>query len=176
MWMMKIAISGKMQVGKTTCADYLADTYEFSRFSFAEALKAEVMSMGVNSADVMHHKPPLVRKLLQVYGQVMREQNPSHWIDICLGMIDVMEDEFIVIDDLRFRNEAEALRDLGWTLVRVERKNWPEYLSEGSTDESEVDLDDFNEWDHIITAEEGDISTLRSAMDLIVSQLQQRRR
>ena len=170
---MKIAISGKMQAGKTTCSDYLEDSYGFAPFSFAAELKhALVEHLGVHARDVYHNKPPLVRQLMQVYGQVMREQDPAYWIDKCLDTVRTCDDEFVVIDDMRFRNEAEALRDLGWTLVRLEREGWPPYLSEGSTDESEVDLDDFDEWDYVITAREGDIQTLWSAMDMIVEEVQ----
>lgn len=168
---MKIAISGKMQAGKTTCADYLEEKHGFTKYSFALPLKLAVIDMGVSVTDVLRRKPPLVRQLMQIYGAVMRAQNPSHWIDLCLDEIKANDAEFVVVDDLRFQNEAEALRDLGWTLVRVVRTDWPPFLSEGSTDVSEVDLDDFDEWDYVITAKEGDIGALWSAMDHIIEEV-----
>lgn len=165
---MKIAISGKMQAGKTTCADYLCDEYGFDKFSFAEPLKQRLEAAGVPSVQIRRNKPPLVRALMQVFGQVMREVDPGYWINQTLEDLRHHQPEFVVVDDLRFRNEAEALRDLGWVLVRVERKGWPPFLSEGSTDVSEVDLDDYDEWDYIITAADGEIDKLYSAIDQII--------
>lgn len=166
---MKIAISGKMQAGKTTCADYLVQEYGFDKYSFAASLKSALLLAGVTPEN-LRRKPPLVRQLMQVYGQVMRDQNPSHWIDRTLAELDIDDPEFVVVDDLRFLNEAEALRDLGWILIRVEREGWPEYLSPGSTDISEVDLDDFVDWDYVITAKEGELTKLFDAMDRIIQE------
>ena len=47
----------------------------------------------------------------------MREVRASVWIDYVIGVGDRYED--IVIDDVRFINEAKALHEAGWTVIRL---------------------------------------------------------
>lgn len=81
------------------------------------------------------------RELLQRIGtEAMRDQiDLDFWIRAGLGRIDALNDDGgqrpIVNDDTRFLNEAEALRDRGFLIVRIIRNDGPQY----STHPSEVE-------------------------------------
>ena len=164
---MNIALSGKMRSGKSTIAEYLERLYGFSRFSLAAPLKDNLAMIGVAPEALYKRKTALSRELMQIYGQVMREQDPDHWVK--LVMLDCLKEdaEASVIDDLRFENEAHQLRDAGFILVRVTCANRDEE-DHGSDDISENDLDDWIDWDHEIMCNEGDLTSLMSQVDEIV--------
>lgn len=122
----KIAFFGPAASGKTWCADYLVNAYRYQKVSFAAKLK-EIASdlfnvQGKNGRD---------RKILQDVGQKMREIEPNIWIDHLLTTVDNFEHSVelwqfkdnpkgFVLDDLRYGNEADALRSAGFRLVKVD--------------------------------------------------------
>lgn len=64
-----------------------------------------------------------LRPLLQYYGtEYRRAQNKNYWIDQCVLLIEkaIHDGECVItVDDLRFRNEAEALADVGFHITKV---------------------------------------------------------
>jgi hypothetical protein len=63
-----------------------------------------------------------LRPLLQYYGsEYRRGQNDHYWIDqTVLAIEKARENECIItIDDSRFRNECNALADIGFTIVKM---------------------------------------------------------
>jgi hypothetical protein len=64
-----------------------------------------------------------VRRLLQVFGtEVGRKMfGLDFWIDIALK--DLSGDTQVVISDVRFPNEADAIAKLGGSVWRINRKN-----------------------------------------------------
>ena len=71
----RIAFSGKMQVGKTTSADYLVRRYGFVKLSFAGKLKEIAHDLFPEQFE-KGEKP---RKLLQDLGIKMREIDEDVW-------------------------------------------------------------------------------------------------
>lgn len=106
---MKIAICGKMASGKTTMADWLVTQQGYKKASLGGKVK-EI------ARDLFRMKKK-DRPLLQKIGMMMREVRASVWIDYVIGVGDRYED--IVIDDVRFINEAKALHEAGWTIIRL---------------------------------------------------------
>jgi len=106
---LKIAICGKMASGKTTMADWLVTQHGYKKASLAGKVK-EI------ARDLFQMKEK-DRPLLQKIGMKMREVRASVWIDYVIGVGDRYED--IVIDDVRFVNEAKALQEAGWTVIRL---------------------------------------------------------
>ena len=47
--------------------------------------------------------------------------NPSLWIDAWKVAVDREPDRLIVVDDVRFSNEAQAIRERGGIVVKIER-------------------------------------------------------
>jgi len=116
--MVRIAFSGKMQVGKTTSADYLVQKYGFIKLSFAGKLKEIAKDLWPEQFEC-GQKP---RKLLQDLGMKMRELDQDVWVNYVLRIVHILPKESnIVIDDLRFMNEYKALKSEGFFVVRILR-------------------------------------------------------
>src|SRR6478752_1282773 len=144
---MRIAFIGLMHSGKSTAAQHFVDKYGAWRPSFADPVKDIAVNtlnnviqylpkndVRVNRAMLNEIKNnPHVRNLLQFIGTELGREwtgNPNIWIDTLLRRIDDEEDyaarehnaQLIVVnDDCRFQNEAQALRENGFVLVRVHR-------------------------------------------------------
>ena len=70
-------------------------------------------------------------------GNKLREVRESTWIDYALNITA----DFIIISDLRFTNEAEAIKKKSGLLVKIDRD-----VPKG-TDAAEIDLDNYFDWD-----------------------------
>jgi adenylate kinase len=165
---MRIALSGKRGSGKSTVASYLSRVYGIDTVSFADLLKDRLEEAGIRRDSLRRTKPPLVRELMQVYGQAMREQDEDYWVNRALLTIEASGLDDVVIDDLRFRNEAVALKENGFILVRVVQDG-REYNDRLDSDPSEIDLDDWDDWDYIVSAPEGDLMGLFGQVDEIIA-------
>ena len=170
---MKImALSGKREAGKTTIADYLVANHSAVKISFASVLRDELVSYGY-SPGLIYGKPthPVVRLLMIAHGEMRRMEEPHYWIDRMFREINKQpHDAFVVIDDCRYWGEAERLGRAAATLVRVTLDD-PMYRMDfirGVDDNpSETDLDQWTEWDHVISAKHGDIEGLCRQADEI---------
>jgi len=132
---LRIAFSGKMQVGKTTSATYLVLKYGFIKLAFADKLKEIARDLFPEQFET-GEKP---RKLLQDLGIKMREIDEDVWVKYLLRIIKNLPKEFnITIDDLRFLNEYKALKNEGFFVVRIIRNVPP---SPYSNHQSEIEVD-----------------------------------
>lgn len=86
------------------------------------------------------------RKLLQLVGTECGRNiiHPSIWINALLSKYNKDFSKWIVTD-VRFKNEAEAVKSKGGILIRINRETG---LSDNHP--SETDLDEYPEWDFII--------------------------
>lgn len=106
---MKIAICGGICSGKSTLAKILADKYNLQVYSFATSVKqyaTEIFGMNYKN-----------RSLIQDFAEKMKEIDKDVWINMLDKRIDSLDN--IVIDDLRFDNELEYLRNRGFIIVRI---------------------------------------------------------
>jgi hypothetical protein len=129
-----IAIVGGFATGKSTLAEMLVTKYGYTRVSFAGRLKqvaADVYNGGVpldknmvyGTTDMNGvHQPLSGRQVLQRLGQSVKELDRDFWIKWMLADIDAGKYEYgpYVIDDCRFPYEAEALRDRGFLIAKIE--------------------------------------------------------
>lgn len=109
-----IGLVGKAWAGKTTVAGMLAD-YGFVRCSFARPIKIIIQELwNIDQKD---------RKLLQRVGLAMREIDPNVWVRRCIKDVRhfTKRNIMVVIDDVRFENEAAALRREKFLFVRIVR-------------------------------------------------------
>lgn len=186
---MIIGLSGKARSGKTTLADYLVKTHGFVKINFKDALIDEMVvrlpdvlekllwnefivdDEGIDRQcyeikDLFRYKPPIMRALMQNYGtDVRRKDNDNYWVDkwhekvttaLSLG-------RNIVVDDVRFLNEADAVKLQGGLVAQIRRSdvtNTGEHQSE-----REMDLIDF---DHIIPCSKGDFDCLYNKAEEIL--------
>jgi len=155
---MIIGITGHAQHGKDTIGDLLVNEMGYTRLSFAEPMKREVAELyrpvliaygrelGCDPATVIPFnddaivahliatKPPLVRKLMQVHGtDIRRKEDPHYWVHKWLQQWRNRDN--IVATDVRFLNEANAVRRIGGVMVRVVRPSVAVDLSHSSESE-----------------------------------------
>lgn len=166
-----IGISGKAGAGKDTLAKYLLlNLGNFKIVHFADLLKLGVQqlcgldSWATNTQEGKMSTIPwlgiTVRELLQKFGTAVREGvHPDFWVK---ALLNKNIEENIIIADVRFPNEAEAIKNAGGILIRVERKN------AGAGDHiSETALDNYNKWD-IVIKNDYDLDTLKEQAKTIV--------
>ena len=171
-----IGISGKMGCGKSTLAEKLRAMLKGGhRRSFAALLKEEVaerfdiprerldthkeqwimrdafrMTAGMN-------KDMTIRELLQWYGtDVGWKLNPNHWVDLMDKALRHSTVNIAIIDDVRFPNEADFIKNNGGLLVRLnpyQGYNTPQ--PDSASHGSETALDDYQGWDAVFTPRKG---------------------
>jgi hypothetical protein len=157
--MADIALIGRARSGKDTVAARLV-AQGYTRVAFADPLKAALLDMnpyvptgyGVTVrlqaliADVGWDRAKEdyreVRRLLQHTGQAMRAQDPDVWARPAIKTINVTWSP-VVVSDVRYPNEAEALRTRGFRIVRIVRPDADPLPGGASTHDSETALDDY---------------------------------
>ena len=109
---MKIAITGKMCSGKTTLKNFICEHHpEFKMYSFGQKVKDiayDLFKMNPSFKD---------RTLLTSIGQKMREIDENVWINYLIN--NTKNQEYCIIDDLRYQNEYEALVENGWKIIKI---------------------------------------------------------
>lgn len=97
---------------------------------------------------VNRHKEEL-GNIMQVYGDFKRAEEPDYFVNKTLKDIERArtQGEYVIcIDDVRFQNEAKALLDIGFNLVRVQAGDEVRAArgeSRNPSHPSETDLDGF---------------------------------
>jgi len=149
---MIIGLSGYAQSGKDEIANVLIQQ-GFERAAFADTLREALLALnpmagyGIFLNDVVatvgweeaKRLYPEVRRLLQRMGteagrNIFGEQI---WVNKTLGKLDPQK--HYIITDVRFQNEADAIRDLGGQMWRVTRPG----TGPVNGHSSEVDLDNY---------------------------------
>lgn len=134
-----VGISGAAGSGKSTVADHLVRNHGFVRLKFAGALKAMMRALLLETGaepDVVdecidgYYKD---RRVTQLSGQTPRHamqtlgtewgrqcMGGDFWVDIVRSRIMTLpETTNIVIDDVRFENEAALIRRCGGTVLHL---------------------------------------------------------
>lgn len=147
--MKNIAFVGPMHSGKTTAANYLVEQYGYARIGLADEVKRaaskmlniflsechghyplyddggyRVMIREIDTGEINDNKA-IFRPFLQWLGTDFAREYldaPNIWIDLflkeakwCNGRSEIP----VVCDDVRFPNEAEALRNAGFEVIKI---------------------------------------------------------
>ena len=134
-----VGMMGYAQSGKDTVAARLVAEHGFRRYAFADALKRVALGIDpivsvlddftrVHLSDVVDQygweaakRAPEVRRVLQHTGMVIRDTlGADTWVKEVTRKF-YAEDMPIVVTDVRFPNEVDAIRRKGGILVRVVR-------------------------------------------------------
>ena len=150
---MIIGICGLIGSGKDTIADYLVNTHEFRRESFAGTLKDSVSAVFGWNREMLEGRskqsrdwreqvdswwaerlniPDLTpRWVLQHWGtEVCRKGlHDDIWIASLENKLRTSEDN-IVISDCRFPNEIDSIRRNGGKIIQVVRGEFPEWYND----------------------------------------------
>jgi hypothetical protein len=165
---MLIGISGKIGSGKDTVADLIAAVQdrhgkpiEWEIRRFADRLKCTVATLTQTSVaqnysrEGKQFQPPgfhdSLGTLQQKVGMAIREHvDPNVWINIALH--GAGEKKNIIVADVRFQNEAEAIRRLGGMLIRVngDPQNCRSSDSRALEHASETELDAWSDFDWVV--------------------------
>jgi hypothetical protein len=161
-----IGLGYQIGVGKDTVADLLCHEYRFIRLQFAWPLKAAVAAIfGWNVEDLAKQEFKKTvdpfwgitpRTALQQIGtDVMRKHyRDDIWVKSMENYISRINDGYykgVVITDMRFKNEVIAIKSWGGKVVKVVRRDNPfTPPASESKHASELDLDDYTDWDYIL--------------------------
>lgn len=114
-----IGISGKAGAGKTTLAHAAAFLFNDSKSG-----SAVVMSLADPLREMVGipKDHPKYRESTQATGKIIRTMNQLFFInDLFRRILDLPpEVEIIIIDDVRYLNEAEGIKEVSGTVVRLE--------------------------------------------------------
>ena len=180
--MILLAISGKRKSGKSFLADMLADGYGFKHLSFAKTLKAKLredLGLSVLHTDGELKEVPLPeygnktpRELMIEFGGFYRTLDPMFWVkQLRKELLQTPQAQIAryVIADLRFKNEANWVKEHGGKIIRLNRDE--SLTGPNIDDQSETDLDSYDKFDLVIPAHRNrDVSdmkrTVRQVCDL----------
>lgn len=172
-----IGLSGWARNGKDTIADHLIANYGYERISFAAPMKEALyrlnpkitingvpgvsVKLGVDlyGWDDLKTHGPEVRELLQRFGtEVGREMfGEDFWVDAAIDSIQ--DGSKVVVSDVRYQNEANAIKKLGGEVWRVVRPGY----DAANDHASEHDLNEYN-FDQVLE-NTGSVSALHDLVD-----------
>ncbi|QDQ12460.1 hypothetical protein FH965_19435 [Streptomyces spectabilis] len=136
---------GRAGSGKDTVAARLVQRHAFVRVAFADPLKESAMrldpiigaegtsygALPIHLSDVVKrygwdrakNSYPEVRRTLQRLGEAVRGDDPDFWLRMALDKLGTADRWGlpVAVSDVRYANEADALRAAGALMVRIER-------------------------------------------------------
>ncbi len=130
-----IGITGKARSGKDTLASYLSTKHGVERYAFAWPLKRGLRAMfdlDGRHTDGLLKETPIIelggkspREMMQTLGTEWGREfvSRSIWVDLGLARWSQYKSEgkSLAITDVRFENEATAIREAGGVIVHVRR-------------------------------------------------------
>ncbi len=174
---MIIGISGKIGHGKDTVSDILKDlsSYNWKTKKFAGKLKEMTCMLTgctLEQLEDQEFKKQLIgpqwgdltyrTMMIRIGTEAMRDNvHPDTWVNALFANYNPKKD-FWIITDLRFINEASAIKKLGGFLIRVNRPG-----VDNIDHISETMLDDFDGFDATIV-NDGSLDDLREEVKTIL--------
>lgn len=164
---MIIGILGPKGSGKDTLGDLIIKEYNFERDSFARSLKYACQELFLLSDEQLHDQSKKEvpdprwfgaspRKIMQFVGtELFRDQlnkiMPGLGKDFFTYRFSLQFKENpnrnIVITDVRFQNEVDAIHDLGGIIIKLER---PSQKINTDLHPSEVEMNSIKDFDYLI--------------------------
>jgi hypothetical protein len=148
-----IALCGTAGAGKSTIADYLVSDLGYTRIKFADGLKNMLRSLGLDEDEIegsRKEKPCALlcgktpRHAMVTLGTEWGRNliGPDFWTTIWRERVATVLNSGgrVVVDDMRFPNEADAATDAGAFRMRVVRPMSLMGLSSGHVSESFITM------------------------------------
>ncbi len=179
-----IGIGHRKYTGKSTAARFLATQYRLHNKGsnviirpFAWKLKEISYELyhwcGMKSPEYYEEHPEdkedyldligkSVRQIWIEIGNKLRDVYIGTWLDYLLNGTKA---DLLIIPDVRYNNEATAIKAKGGFLIRIDRPDIPH-----TDDIADVALASYNDWDAIIT-NDGDIGSLFANIISVVENL-----
>lgn len=140
-----IGLMGQKRSGKDTFAGFLVERHGYVRLAFADALRDALLRVNplvgrghLRVSDVIatvgwegakgSPSGPEIRHLLQEFGMAVRDTDPDFWIRSVMRRSAALREDGtpVVVTDVRFPNEADAIERQGGILVRIDRPGLPD--------------------------------------------------
>lgn len=182
---MLIGFTGLAQSGKSTACEYIIARYpDVTKIGFKDQLVQEMrknftplieeicLKEGLDPLSAFTVKPPLIRKLMQCYGtEVRRGDDPDYWVKRWMNAVSLNNRGIynVVCDDVRFHNEAKAVRDMNGIVVRIVRSD----ITDTGTHKSETEMAEIVP-DFTIVTKPGDLEGLHKDVDKILASVYNR--
>ena len=131
-----VALCGAAGSGKTAAADYLIEHYGYCRFKFAGPLKDMLRAIGLTHSEIEGHAKEsksatlcgrTPRYVMQTLGTEWGRNlvGPDLWVNLWQQRVTALAaenpDARIIVDDMRFPNELDAVKQLGGTRIMLHR-------------------------------------------------------
>lgn len=149
---MLIGISGKKRTGKDTVGAMVVEwlrskDFTATKAAFADNLREEVARATGVSPDQFEVDKDRWRPILQWWGVEYRRyfNGEDYWIKQMTEKLLAMEEQVVVLTDVRFRDEADYVNRSGGHVLRVERETGLQ-----DSHSSETDLDSYEEFSDVI--------------------------
>lgn len=183
---MIIAFTGSKRVGKSTACKIIELLYpgrvvrhnfkdallqEF-KYYFKDVLDYHINAEHTNYETILEKKPGCIRQLLQNFGtDVRREEDEDYWVKLWEEDLDEVDfgGDIIVADDVRFINEAEAVKRRGGYIIRLEGNT----AVTGDTHISETEMESISP-DYVVHVEKGNIKAMIDDLHPILEEITQR--
>lgn len=185
-----VGLSGKIESGKSTLAGFLVEKNTcYQKHSIADPLKeavADILGVPLEWCYDKDKKQTVVgvprkikfqgkvfensgemqlREFIQWYGtDVVRSVDNDYWIN---KLFERIGNKPAIIDDVRFLNEADKIKKAKGALLRIEVYR-ERGKRRGDNHKSEVDLDDYDGFDMVITPKFGGLAEVAQAIDLML--------
>lgn len=130
-----VGLTGYAGSGKDYVCDILRAEYYATRVAFADGVRLEVeefLSPGTQPIEYSSQArlpavwkkpyPDEIRRLLQWWGtEYRRAEDQDYWVNKGVQRIKAARTTFdlVIVTDVRFQNEADAIRDLGGIVLQV---------------------------------------------------------
>lgn len=156
-----IAISGKFASGKSTLMANLVQRFKQDKRSVETmSIAGFLKQLCVSGYGMSEEEEKKDRSLLIKVGQALRDINKDVLLNILLHKVKTSKADVVIIDDLRFKNEADGLHN--WVQIRINapeeiriervKNKYPNTFEkhlEHLNSESETQLDSYN-FDNVI--------------------------
>ena len=176
-----IGISGKKGSGKDTFYKIVREiNSDFVNLKFADKLKsicAEITGLPINYfydrdyyGIYLDRWGMTIREFMQKLGtEALRENfDPEIWVKSLMVEIED-RNQPAIITDVRFKNEANAIKDAGGYLVRI-NPGFSSYENTNDQHRSEIELDDYEDWDFLINNNK-DLDSYVKSVILVFNQI-----
>jgi hypothetical protein len=111
-----------------------------------------------------------VRRILQWWGtEYRRAQDPDYWTKAWARKISQYDPNttHILIDDVRFINELNSIKEQGGLIVKIERPGF----NGANNHASETALDDYRDWDAVLL-NDGSLHQFYGKLETLAAELQ----